>query len=91
LSRFFLTLMGGSLLTAIPAAAQISGVNPGSLNDTVNATGYTLAFDAGNGGTAVTKLIVSTGTESGSAAQITDISATWNGTRNFTVAVALSM
>ena len=58
-----------------PAAhAQISVVNTASLNDTVNATGYTLSFDAGNGGTA-NKLIVSAGAEGGPA--ITGI--TYNG------------
>lgn len=73
LSRFLLTAVCTCLLTTIPAAAQISVVNTGALNDTANLTSYTLSFDAG----AANKLIVPAGTESGSADQITGI--TYNG------------
>jgi hypothetical protein len=77
LSRFFLSFVSGSLLTALPATAQISVVNSSSLDNTVNQTSYMLSFDASNDGSPVNKLIVSTGTESPSAAQITGI--TYNG------------
>jgi hypothetical protein len=53
-------------LVPLPARAQIGLVNTASLNDTANATSYTVSFDAGNGGTA-NKLIVSVGAEGGPA------------------------
>jgi autotransporter-associated beta strand protein len=74
LPRLLLTALCGSLLAGLPAAAQISLVKTGFLNNTGNQTSYTLSFDAGNGGTA-DKLIVSAGVES--AVAITGI--TYNG------------
>ena len=71
-------VLSGLTLCALPAAAQIILVKTGALNDIVDNTTYTLtSFDASNGGNPVNKLIVSAGTESGSAAQITSI--TYNG------------
>jgi methionine-rich copper-binding protein CopC len=58
-----LIALAGFALSVIPAAAQITLVNTGFLNNTVNQSSYTLSFDAGNGGT-VDKLIVSAGVES---------------------------
>lgn len=74
LSRFFLTFICGSLLTAIPAKAQISVVNTGSLNNINDLTSYSLSFNAG---ASAKKLIVSAGTESAVGAVITGI--TYNG------------
>lgn len=61
-------------LGTLPAQAQINLVNTSFLNDTANATSYTLSFDAANGGT-VDKLIVSAGAEG--AVAVTGI--TYNG------------
>jgi methionine-rich copper-binding protein CopC len=62
-------------LSVLPAqAAQINLVNTSFLNDTANATSYTLSFDAANGGS-VDKLVVSAGAEG--AAAVTSI--TYNG------------
>jgi hypothetical protein len=53
-------------LFALPAQAQISLITTEFLNDTANATSYTLSFDAGSGGSA-DKLIVSAAAEGGPA------------------------
>jgi autotransporter-associated beta strand protein len=71
-----LIALAGLFLSALPAAAQISVVNTGSLNNIADQTSYTLSFNAGNGGTA-SKLIVSAGTETAAATLITGI--TYNG------------